>query len=76
MNLKQCYSQFGCLPNSFVLENGIRFEHTTMQHSDGTWYAYVYQMKGLLREHLYSFAIGSTEDEAIENLIIKNSIKQ
>jgi len=72
MNLKHIYEQFKILPKSFVMTDGVRYEHTTMQHSDGTWYAYIYEMKGLLREHLYSSATGSSEDEAIENLILMN----
>jgi hypothetical protein len=70
MKLQGFIKEFDALPNSFVLEDGTRFESTTMLHSDGVWYAYLYQMKGTIREHLFCYRTGSTESEAIENLKI------
>lgn len=72
MTVLEIYEQHGALPNSFVIE-GQRFETTTMQHSDGVWYAYIYEMKGTRRVHLYSFTTGKTEKEAIENLLKENT---
>lgn len=76
MNVKEIYNTTGVLPHCFILTNGDKFETTTMQHSDGIWYAYIYQMKGLMREHLCAFATGATEKEAIEKLIEDNSQPQ
>lgn len=73
MNILEVYQKFDMIPYSFVLSDGTRFETTTMQHSDGVWYAYIYQMKGTIREHLYTFATGPTEKEAVKNLVNLNS---
>lgn len=72
MSIREVYQKFDVLPHSFVLSDGTRFETTTMQHSNGLWYAYIYQMKGTIREHLYTFAKGITEKDAIENLVNEN----
>lgn len=72
MTVKQIYQEFDVLPHSFIIGE-LRYETTTMQHSDGVWYAYIYEMKGIRRAHLYSYSTGQTEKEAIENLLKENT---
>jgi hypothetical protein len=72
MTVIDIYNQFAVLPNSFTID-GVIYEHTTMDKSDGTWYAY--KMNGKLRT-IHSCAVGRTEEEAISNLVKQNTSEQ
>ena len=71
MSIREIYEQFNVIPKSFQIDGG-KYEHATMQHSDGQWFAYIYKMRGNIRE-LHSHATSDTEEGAIHNLVLMNT---
>ena len=74
MTILEVYKQHGVMPHKFTVE-GIEFEHSTMEHSNGLWYAYVWEMQGKKRK-IHSCEIALTEQAAIEKLVTINSYQQ
>lgn len=74
MSILDCYRQFNQVPKRFTID-GTNYEYSTMQKSDGVWYAYIWEMDGK-RRNLYSHATGDTEEEATQNLVLMNSNPQ